>query len=152
MTPDPQEQAPDLDVIEKYCDAATAGPWILTWLRTALCEGIANSAKSVLCYLPQPQRNWQGETDMKFCVNARTDLPALVKYTRSLQARLAEAERDKWLPIDTAPRDTNLIGAMLVDGRPVRACMIYWGDIGWYEPYSGKSAHYVTHWLQIPGH
>lgn len=93
MTPDPQEQAPDLDVIEKYCDAATAGPWILTWLRTALCEGIANSAKSVLCYLPQPQRNWQGETDMKFCVNARTDLPALVKYTRSLQARLAEAER-----------------------------------------------------------
>lgn len=58
----------------------------------------------------------------------------------------------EWKLIDSAPRGefAYSIGAMLVDGKPVRACMIYWGDIGWYEPYSGKSAHYVTHWIPLP--
>ncbi len=65
-------------------------------------------------------------------------------------------------PIDTAPRVTSgprdrgcLIGGLWNPDAKcwMRFALIEWINvIGWYEAYSGKSAHWVTHWMALPHH
>lgn len=56
-----------------------------------------------------------------------------------------------WQPIETAPKDgTCVIGVTIIDGRAMRAQIVCYTDIGWYDRIGIQSWHFLTHWMPLP--
>jgi len=80
----------------------------------------------------------------------QADGPASVLETPIAPGRVPAVRLD-WQPIETAPKDRTLfIGALYRDGTVYRVHLAEWAQIGFYEPYSGKGLHFLTHWMPLP--
>jgi hypothetical protein len=54
-----------------------------------------------------------------------------------------------WQPIDTAPRNTLVLVALIDDNKMWRICEASFQVIGWYNN-GGEGCHWATHWCPIP--
>lgn len=103
MSPtNPLPEAPDLDAIQKRCDAATEGPWQRDEFGNSYAvftdRGDEDDDEARLCYFYAdfsgiPKEDAGANADL--CAHARADLPAIICYARTLEARVRELEADR---------------------------------------------------------
>lgn len=56
----------------------------------------------------------------------------------------------EWQPIETAPRDSPVVVALIHDGRVWRVSDARFNRIGWYTVHGGRSCYWATHWMPLP--
>lgn len=61
----------------------------------------------------------------------------------------APRERGEWAPIETAPKDRTIIGALISDGRVWRVHEMKHNGLAFYTS-SGGSLPRMTHWMPLP--
>lgn len=74
----------DIDRIKAYCEKAYPGPWIFS--KQYKFRFVLSSDNGIL-WSGKPDRD---EDNMRFCANARTDLPAAIAEIERLRALLED--------------------------------------------------------------
>ena len=96
-----------LDEIQARADAATEGPW--EWTKGAEACAVAVPENRDGLYGPLTWDDHNGEvfreSDAQFIAHARTDVPALVKALRAVEAVHKLTYYDKWGRVTSTPSD-----------------------------------------------
>jgi hypothetical protein len=98
--PEPElMERPDLDAIEAWAEAAAAGPWTFdeTTGTFFFGSGLESDPSFDVDYLIPIDNDILRDSTFEFIARSITDVPALVKYVRRLEARLQSAEQRGYL-------------------------------------------------------
>jgi hypothetical protein len=92
------------------------------------------------------ERSEARQVDAAFALT-RIGVGAIV---RELLAAAPVPWADPWQPIETAPKDTPVLVALIRDGKVMRVSDAKRNSVGFYSINGGIACHWRTHWMPMP--